>query len=123
MIMETVHLYGIPNCGSVKRAIEYFTLQQLPYLLHDFKVEPPTEELIRNWVAQDADHKILNKHSTTWRELSEEDKANLDDPQTIIDLLLKHPLLIKRPIVVQNRKVLAIGFDLEKFNATFLFSK
>lgn len=121
--MDTIHLYGIPNCGSVRRAIDYLKTHNVKYLLHDFKTEPPTEELIRNWVAQDTEQKIINKHSTSWRGLSERQKAALDSSQAVIDVLLAHPLLIKRPIVVQKRKVLTIGFDLEKFNTIFLFSK
>ena len=45
--------------------------------------------------------KILNTRSTTWRGLSDTDKANMDAGKAL-NLMSQHPTLIKRPVIVRN---------------------
>lgn len=32
-----ITIYGIPNCGSVKKAFAWFDEHKIPYLFHNFK--------------------------------------------------------------------------------------
>ena len=41
------HLYGIPNCSTVKKARAWLEARQIDYVFHDFKKEAPTAE----WLA------------------------------------------------------------------------
>lgn len=62
--------------------------------LHDFRVDGIDAELV-NGMLQDIEFKhLLNKRSTTWKQLSASEQAAADS-QT----LLSHPTLIKRPVV------------------------
>ena len=52
-------------------------------------------DLIQNWLDRHGDGVLVNRKSTTWRNLSDEDR------QTPTSTLLQaHPTLIKRPIIV-----------------------
>ena len=64
------HLYGIPNCSTVKKARAWLEARQIDYVFHDFKKEAPTAE----WLAGCLQHVpleiLLNKRGTTWRKLT-----------------------------------------------------
>ena len=52
---------------------------------------------------------LLNKRSTTWRQLTETDKQAAEkDP---LPVLLAHPTLIKRPVITDGNTILDVGFS------------
>lgn len=51
---------------------------------------------------------VLNKRSTTWRQLDDEEKENLD-ANSARELLLAHPTLLKRPLLENGDEIL-VGF-------------
>ena len=51
---------------------------------------------------------LLNKRGTTYRKLSDEQKADIDRARAI-DLMVQHPSLIKRPVVEYDGGIL-VGF-------------
>jgi arsenate reductase len=52
---------------------------------------------------------LVNKKSTTWRNLSDDEKNNLNK-----SLVINNPTLLKRPIV-ENNGAITIGFFPEKW--------
>ena len=52
---------------------------------------------------------LINKRSTTYQSLSEEEKNNIN-----YDLVLKFPTLIKRPVLVQGEKTM-VGFSEQQY--------
>ena len=56
---------------------------------------------------------LINKRSTTFRSLTEYEKNNIN-----YELVLKFPTLIKRPVLVQDKRIM-VGFN-EKEYANFL---
>lgn len=111
-------VYGIKNCDSVKKALKWLNANNLPYSFLDFKTTPPTIDLIDVWATEANWTKLLNKHSKTYRELSTEEKA-VSSREDAIALLLKYPLLVKRPVIVQEQMTL-IGFDETAYNEQLL---
>lgn len=111
----TLTVYGIKNCSSVKKALTILDEQQIPYDFFDFKKQAMTNDLLDKFIKEFGMDKVLNKRSTTWRKLSNEEKdaASCDD-NTAKDLMIAQPNLIKRPIILgrDNTKTIAtIGFD------------
>ena len=45
------HLYGIPNCSTVKKARAWLEARQIDYVFHDFKKEAPTAEWLAGAIA------------------------------------------------------------------------
>lgn len=106
-------LYGIKNCDTVKKARRWLEDHGIEYQFHDFRQDGLDKKQLTSWVENSSWEAILNKRSTTWRNLSDKDKEITSDSQAI-KLLLANPTLIKRPIV-QNNKTFLIGFKEAEF--------
>lgn len=106
-------LYGIKNCDTVKKARRWLEDRDVEYQFHDFRQDGLNKEQLCGWIDQLGWEVIVNKRSTTWRNLSGKDKELTTNSQAI-KLLLANPTLIKRP-VVQNNKLLLVGFNETEF--------
>jgi Spx/MgsR family transcriptional regulator len=105
-----MHLFGIPNCNTVKKARTWLEAHNIAYTFHDFKKEPPTQALIESWLAQEAWEKLVNRAGMTWRNLSDAEKNAVNDAATAMQLMMQKPSVIKRPLLVKENKILTIGF-------------
>ena len=70
----------------------------------DVREDPLTPETIERFLANFG-QRLINDRSTTWRNLTEEEKN-----QPPIDLLISHPTLMKRP-VIEDGDDLTLGWD------------
>ena len=105
----SVTLYGIPNCDTVKKARKWLEARGTDYAFHDYKKEDVPEDHLRDWVAKEGWEVLLNKRGTTFRKLSDADKADIDADKAIA-LMIEHPSMIKRPVVEHDGGLL-VGFD------------
>lgn len=104
-----ITLYGIPNCSSVKKGRSWLEERSIPHAFHDFRKQGLDAALLKAWLKQ-ADWKmLLNTKGTTWRGLSDAQRADVDKDKATA-LMLAHPTLIKRPVVVHAGGLL-VGFD------------
>ncbi len=104
-------LYGIPNCGTVKKARTWLDEHAVEYQFHDFKKHGVTEEMLSDWLKQIGWKKLLKKTGPTWGQLDDSVKASIKDDASALSLMLEKPNVIKRPVLEHNGKVLATGFD------------
>ncbi len=111
----TVHLYGIPNCDTVKKARKWLEANEFEYAFHDFKKEGVETADLEAWIADKGVDVVLNRRGTTFRKLSEADKADIDATKAV-RLLQEHTSMIKRPVVVHSGGTL-IGFKEEEWSA------
>lgn len=105
------HLYGIANCNTVKKARDFLATQEMAYTFHDFKKEGVSEDVLRSWTSQVAWDKLVNKAGMTWRNLSDAEKARVTNEDAAIELMQAKPSVIKRPILVQGERLVALGFS------------
>ncbi len=104
-----LHLYGIRNCDSCRSAMKWLKTRNVPHTFHDFREEGLSEDLLRGWLSSAHGDYLLNRRSTSWRQLSEAQKQEAQiDP---LPLLLANPTLIKRPVITDGEKILDIGFS------------
>ena len=102
-----IAMYGIPNCDTVKKARVWLDKAGLAYTFHDYKKEGADPEQLARWAEQKGADVVLNKRGTTFRKLTDADRARADsDP---VGLMAEHPSLIKRP-VVEHPGGLLVGF-------------
>lgn len=98
-----MQVIGLKNCDTCRAAVK-----ALPgdATLRDVRQEPLDEAEITELYAQfGAD--LVNRRSTTWRGLSDDERAR--DP---IALLQENPALMKRPVIVaEGRRFLGWGAD------------
>lgn len=105
----TIQLYGIPNCDTVKKARKWLDAQGIDYAFHDLKKEGADPVKVKAWIAAKGTETVVNRRGTTFRKLSQDDKALAADSHTAVTLLVQHPSLIKRPVVEHPGGIL-IGF-------------
>jgi arsenate reductase len=112
----TIHLYGIPNCDTVKKARVWLEAQGKDYTFHDYKKEGADPARIADWIAAAGLDIVVNRKGTTFRALSDADKAKAADAATAPALLAANPSVIKRPIV-EHAGGLLVGFKPEDWAA------
>lgn len=110
-------LYGIPNCDTVRKARKWLTENGLDYKFHNFKKDGLEAPLLEKWVNALGWQVLLNKRGTTWRNLSVEVKANIDQEKAI-QIMLNATSIIKRP-VLDNNGALSVGFKDEQYQTLF----
>ena len=107
-------VYGIPNCNTVKKALDWLNQNKLPYEFHDFKKAGITKEKLQEWSAHFGWENILNTKGTTWAKLSEEDKLKINNKTAAIKYLMENTSAIRRPIIEAEGSYL-IRFDEEQY--------
>lgn len=107
--LKMITLYGIPNCGSVKKARQLLSDKKIDYAFVDFKKTPPTKEQIALWIETLGSDVLINKKGTKWRSLSDEEKQRADTDA--ISLIVTYPTLIKRPLIEWEDRKITVGFD------------
>jgi Spx/MgsR family transcriptional regulator len=112
-----MRLYGIPNCGTVKKARVWLDEHGVSYEFHDYKKLPIDEALLKGWLKQIGWQKLLKKTGPTWGQLPDAVKASIKDDASALALMLDKPNVIKRPVLVNNGKVLATGFNEQEYEA------
>jgi Spx/MgsR family transcriptional regulator len=102
-------VYGIKNCDSVKKARAFLEHGQIAYRFHDYRVDGLDAALLQTMIDALGVDALLNQRSTSWRQLSDEQKHDLT-PEKALQLMLDVPTLIKRPILNTGTQWL-VGFS------------
>jgi arsenate reductase len=110
-------VFGIKNCDTVKKARRWLDEHQVSYQFHDFRKDGLDQLTVQQWLNSVSWEQLLNKRGTTWRQLDDPRKDQLDQ-QTAVELILAHPTLIKRP-VIEDESGVSIGFNESDFQARY----
>jgi arsenate reductase (glutaredoxin) len=106
-------IYGIPNCDTVKKAQTWLKDNKISFEFINFKTVPPTAKLISHWLTGVSWEKLINKQSTTYKNLAPtQQKKLLKATEASIAIVVANSSLIKRPVVVHNDKIW-VGFKEE----------
>jgi len=113
----TTTIYGIKNCDTIKKAIKWLDANNINYTFHDYRVDGLDEKLLTQLYTQCDPQLMLNKRSTSFRALTDDQKNNLDN-ESLKALFLASPTLIKRPLLLNNNESL-LGFKEAQYEAFF----
>lgn len=103
-----LHVYGIRNCDTVRATLKWLETRNVPHTFHDLRKEGVNEALLVSWAASAHGPYLVNKRSTTWRQLGDDEKqAAQSNP---VPVLMTHPTLIKRPVITDGQTILDVGF-------------
>jgi len=116
-IHTTMTVYGIPNCNTVKKALDWLKANQVEFEFHDFKKKGVTAEKLEEWFAVFGWEKVINKNGLTFKKLSKEEQTAINSAEKVIDYLLLNTSAIKRPVIEKDGKAITIGFDEESFRS------
>ena len=100
-----ITLYGLKTCDTCRKALK--ALEEAAdggVSFRDIRADPLSEAERSRFLAAFGE-KLVNTRSTTWRGLSEDERAKAPDA-----LLKAHPALMKRP-VIEGPGGLTLGWD------------
>ncbi len=104
-------MYGIKNCDTVKKARAWLDARGVSYAFHDYKTAGIERERLERWCRELGWERVCNRAGTTFRNLPDADKQNLDAARAVA-LMLQHTSVIKRPLLeVDGRPVLGFTPD------------
>jgi arsenate reductase len=111
-------IYGIKNCDTIKKARAWLEAHAIAYDFHDYHAAGIDRRTLEFWVAAVGWEPLLNRSGTTFRKLADADKKDLNEARALA-LMLAHPTLIKRPVLVVEGRV-KVGFRPDDYAALFL---
>jgi arsenate reductase (glutaredoxin) len=114
VMSNSITLYGIPNCDTVKKSRAWFDAAGKTYTFHDFKKQGVPEAALRQWIKALGWEALVNRKGTTWRKLDAATQAAVTDAESAITLMLANASVIKRPVVTSGAKI-TVGYVPEQW--------
>jgi len=112
-----IKIYGIPNCGSVKKALNFFNEKGAEYEFVDFKKQKPSTLSVESWSKAVGMDKLFNTKGTKYKS-SGLDYAGMSHEERV-NALANEPTMIKRPVVDRDGTI-TVGFDEALFEKAFI---
>lgn len=113
-----IDVYGIRNCDTVKKARDWLDAEGIDYRFHDFKLEGLDAATAEGWIRALGRDVVINMRGTTWRKLTDPEKAAVIDERSAIALMMAQPSVIKRPVLERDGSY-HLGFSEEHYQALF----
>ncbi|CAM4094881.1 Spx/MgsR family RNA polymerase-binding regulatory protein [Campylobacter armoricus] len=105
--------YGIKNCNSVKKAMDYFNSKQIEFEFLDIK--KIDEETLNFWLSKRSVLELVNTAGMSARKIGlNKEKLQSLNQDEIKAMILQSPTLIKRPLIVKDDEVF-IAKEYESF--------
>lgn len=104
----SIEIYGIPNCGTCKKALQWLEDNNIDYTFINTKTNPPHQEIIASWVKSLTFKPMRNTSGKSYRALGEE--RNTWTEKQWIEAFAQDPMLLKRPLFVKNDTAVLVGF-------------
>ncbi|MFT5084460.1 MAG: arsenate reductase [Lentisphaeria bacterium] len=114
-------LYGIKNCDTVKKARTWLDQNLCEFTFHDFRADALTTADFESWESAIGAERLINRRSTTWKQLDEEQKTKFNTTPLTAQakaIVLQKPTLLKRPILKHKNHIYA-GFNAGEYNTIF----
>jgi Spx/MgsR family transcriptional regulator len=110
-------LYGIKNCDTVRKARAWLDAHGIAYRFHDLRADGIDAATLSGWLQQVDTATLINTRGTTWRQLPE-NARQIGDNDGAVRLMLEHPTLIKRPVLLQDGRI-TVGFAAATYENLF----
>src|SRR3546814_10301680 len=88
-------VYGLKNCDSCREALSLLKAGDAAHRFHDLRADGLPTGRLAHWLGRVGWEVLLNRRSTTWRQLPEAEKVGVD-AAAAARLLERHTTLIKR---------------------------
>ena len=112
-------VYGLESCDTCRKARNWLKRAGVEHEFVDYRAQRVEPATLKQWAQQLGGwDKLVNKVSTTWRNLPEGRKSPGSDPEWTL-LVKEHPAIVKRPVVVMPDGAVGIGFTDNGFKQLF----
>ena len=100
-----------PRCTTCKKAVKWLDEKGVEYEYRDIKEKNPKKTELKKWIKASGlpVKKFFNTSGQLYREMQLKDKLPEMSEADMIDLLATDGLLVKRPLLITDDKVL-VGF-------------
>ena len=116
---DTVLVYGLTRCDTCVKARKWLDAQGIVHTFIDYRDHLVDADTLRAWAGKVGGwEKLVNRASTTWRSLSDADKATAEEAGWIA-LIAAHPTLVRRPVLVTPEGQVSVGFKDAAWAARF----
>ena len=95
----------------MQKAFKWMGANKLSYVFHDYKAAGIDKATITGWLKHLPLDKVLNNKSTTYRALTDAEKAGTTNKSKAIALMIQYPSLIKRPVWDLGNGIFFTGWD------------
>lgn len=113
-----ITLHGLAQCDTCRKARAWLDGQGIAYRFNDYRDRPVGADDLAGYARQIGWPRLVNRASTTWRSLPDEDRTPQDDAQWLA-LVARHPTLIRRPLLVMADGAAMSGFSAEGYAQAF----
>ncbi|HEY1062286.1 MAG TPA: Spx/MgsR family RNA polymerase-binding regulatory protein [Daejeonella sp.] len=109
-------IYGIPNCNTVKKTLDWFRLHEIDFEFHDFKKLGVDRLKLEEWSGNLGWEALLNRRGTTWKMLSPEIQNSITSKDSAFKLMQEKVSVIKRPVIETGSGSVLLGFNEEQLS-------
>ena len=102
-------VYTLKSCDTCRKAIKWLASESIEANIIDIRVDGISSDVIEAAITGLGWEKILNRRSTSWRNLSDDQKQDMDAIKAA-GLMAENATLMKRPLFVEGDNFIA-GFD------------
>lgn len=113
-----MYLYiAYPKCSTCKKAKEFLLEKGISFIDRDINKEKPTHEELKEWIYRSGlpIKRFFNTSGNLYKELHLKEKLTTLSEEEQIELLSTSGMLIRRPLLISEDKVL-VGFKEESWN-------
>ncbi len=110
-----------PKCTTCKKAKKWLDDHALNYTDRNIKEDNPTKEELSEWYKMSGQplKKFFNTSGMLYRSMELKDKLPLMSDDEMLELLASDGMLVKRPLVIFENKVL-IGFREKEWESVLM---
>ncbi len=112
-------LYGIKNCDTIKKARRWLEEQKITYLFHDYRVDGLSATLLQSFIDKLGWESLINTRGTTWRKLTDQQRATINNADAAKALMLEQPAIIKRPLLISAKGDCLLGYKVDEYQRFF----
>ena len=103
-------IYGIDSCDAVRRARQWLRAHSIDHRFHDLRRAGLGDDTLARWLTHVPWDALLNRRGLSWRKLDEGLRSRAVDQPSAVELMLREPMLVKRPVLEHGEQLL-VGFS------------
>ncbi|MFR5402576.1 MAG: arsenate reductase family protein [Clostridium sp.] len=105
-----------PKCSTCKKAEKFLKENNIEFINRNLVEENPSAEELALWMEKSGlePRKFFNTSGVLYREMNLKDKIKTMSKEEMIEILSTNGMLVKRPLLVMDDKVL-VGFKEENY--------
>jgi arsenate reductase (glutaredoxin) len=109
-----------PKCGTCQKAEKWLKANEIEYAYRPIKEQNPSVDELKLWIELSGlpVSKFFNTSGLLYKEQNMKDKVKVLSTPELIEILASNGLMVKRPILVAEGKVL-VGFKEEAWMQQF----